>query len=239
MKITMVGHSTVLIEADEQKILTDPYFGTWGNPAYARVGGPAMTREELQDVNIVLSSHNHWDHTDRRFFRSLPGKAPVLVPGRAKWFARLRGVRHPIGLAPWQEWRHGGVSVTSVPACHIDFATGFVIQSEDRRIYFAGDTYYRPFMREIGRRFHPDVTLMPVTTYRVPMTMGNRDALRAVRDLEPSVVIPIHLGVTPRSPLMRTRETPEGFARGVSEAGLETQVVILKDGESWSPPWQD
>jgi L-ascorbate metabolism protein UlaG (beta-lactamase superfamily) len=236
MKITMVGHSTVLIEVDGRKILTDPYFGTWGNPAYARVGQPVMKRDEIKNVDLVLNSHNHWDHTDRRFFNSLPEKVPVLVPGWAKWLARLRGVRHPIGLASWREWQFDGISVISVPACHIDFATGFVIQSEDRRIYFAGDTYYRPFMKEIGGRFHPGVALIPVTTYRIPMTMDNRSALRAVRDLKPSVVIPIHLGVTPRSPLMQTQETPEGFALGVSEAGLETQVVILKDGESWSPP---
>ena len=63
MRITMIGHSTVLIEAGGMKILTDPYFGTWGNPAYKRLAPPARKREELRDVDLVLVSHNHWDHT--------------------------------------------------------------------------------------------------------------------------------------------------------------------------------
>lgn len=57
MKVTMVGHSAVLIEAAGTRILTDPYFGSWGNPAYARREPPAFTRESLRDVDLVLLSH--------------------------------------------------------------------------------------------------------------------------------------------------------------------------------------
>ena len=71
MKVTMIGHSTVLIEAAGMKILTDPYFGTWGNLAYKRTAPPSRTREELEAVDLVLVSHNHWDHTDSRYFRAL------------------------------------------------------------------------------------------------------------------------------------------------------------------------
>src|SRR5271157_6020805 len=79
MKITMIGHSTVLIEAAGKRVLTDPYFGLRGNPAYARVRPPARSREELTDVDLVLISHNHWDHTDRKFLRMLPPSAPVFA----------------------------------------------------------------------------------------------------------------------------------------------------------------
>jgi L-ascorbate metabolism protein UlaG (beta-lactamase superfamily) len=88
-------------------------------------------------------------------------------------------------------------------------------------------------MAQIGERFQLDVALMPVTTFRIPMTMGEKGAVRAARDLRPSVIIPIHLGVQPRSPLMRTKHSPEGFRQRLREAGLETTVVILRDGESW------
>jgi L-ascorbate metabolism protein UlaG (beta-lactamase superfamily) len=128
----------------------------------------------------------------------------------------------------------GAITITAVPAWHIAVTRGYVIESEGKRVYFAGDTYYGPFMREIGQRFQLDVALIPVTTFRVPMTMGEKAAVRAVHDLNPSVVIPIHLGVRPRSPLLRTNHTPEGFARRVSEAGLEAEIVILKEGESWT-----
>jgi L-ascorbate metabolism protein UlaG (beta-lactamase superfamily) len=89
-------------------------------------------------------------------------------------------------------------------------------------------------MKEIGQRFELDVALLPVATYRIPMTMGERSAVRAVKDLIPSVVIPIHLGVRPRSPLLRTSHSAEGFAQRVREAGLKAEIVVLKEGETWT-----
>jgi L-ascorbate metabolism protein UlaG (beta-lactamase superfamily) len=234
MQITMIGHSTVLIEAGGQKMLTDPYFGVWGNIAYARLAPPAKTRKELRDVNLVLISHNHWDHTDRQFLRVLAEDVPVLTPSWTRWVTKLLGAKTLIGMKAWEEKRFGALTVTAVPAWHIAVTIGYVVESEGKSVYFAGDTYCGPFMKEIGQRFHLDLALMPVTTFRTPMTMGEKSAVRAVRDLRPSVVIPIHLGVRPRSPLLRTSHTPGGFARRVSEAGPETEVVILKEGESWT-----
>jgi len=233
MKITMIGHSTVLIEAGGKKILTDPYFSTWGNPAYARVAPPARKREELKDIDLVLVSHNHFDHTDPRFFRSLSSSVPVLAPRATSWMTRLKGARNVIGIAKWEEKQFGSIRVTAVPARHVTVTRGFVIQAEGKNVYFAGDTYYRPFMKEIGTRFTLDLALMPVTTYRTPMTMGERSAVKAARDLSPKVVIPIHLGIHPRSPLIRTSQTPERFRKRCQDAGLNVEVIILREGESW------
>jgi L-ascorbate metabolism protein UlaG (beta-lactamase superfamily) len=232
MKITMIGHSTVLIETAGQKIITDPYFGLWGNIAYARIAPPAKTREELQDVNLVLISHNHWDHTDSKFLRSLGNDVPVLAPGSSAWVTKLKGAKNVIGIKTWEKKQIGEITVTAVQAVHSTKTSGYIIESEGKTIYFAGDTYYRPFMKNIGQRFKIDVALMPVTTFRIPMTMGEKSAVHAARDLKPTVIIPIHLGIKPRSPLLRTNHTPEGFMRRVSLAGLETKLVILKDGES-------
>jgi L-ascorbate metabolism protein UlaG (beta-lactamase superfamily) len=234
MQITMIGHSTTWIEADGAKILTDPYFGTWGNPAYKHLAPPARSREAFGDVDLVLVSHNHWDHVDRQFLRALPESVPVVTPKRAKWLTQLNGAKHPVGLALWEEKRFGQVTITTVPALHPALAGGFVIQVEGKCIYFAGDTYYGAFMAKIGRRFTIDVALMPVTTYRIPMTMGEKAAVRAVIDLEPTTVIPIHLGIQPRPPLLRTNHTPEGFARRIHDAGVKTNVILLKENESWS-----
>jgi L-ascorbate metabolism protein UlaG (beta-lactamase superfamily) len=234
MKITMIGHSTVRMEVGGKRILTDPWFGRFGNPAYARVQPPALTREQLRDVDLVLVSHNHFDHTDRRFLRSLPESTPVLAPAVTAWMTRLKGGRNVIGLAPWKRAEFGDVSVTSVPARHVTFTIGYVIAGEGKQIYFAGDTYFAGFMPRIAREFHLDVALMPVTTFRIPMTMGEKSALRAAQVLAPKTIIPIHLGIRPRSPLLRTSQTPEGFQERARQAGLPTNVVILHDGESWS-----
>jgi L-ascorbate metabolism protein UlaG (beta-lactamase superfamily) len=236
MKITMIGHSTVLIEVAGGRILTDPYFGLHGNPAYARPRPPARSREELSNVDLVLVSHNHFDHIDRRFLLALPQSVPVLAPAASAWMTRLKGGRNVTGLKPWERKSFAAVSITAVPARHVTFAVGYIIEADGKRIYFAGDTYLAAFMERIGREFRPDVALIPVTTFRIPMTMGETQAVEAVRLLAPEVVIPIHLGLRPRSPLMRTAHTPEGFRERASQAGLKAEIVILQEGQSWMPP---
>lgn len=233
MKIMMVGHSTVLMDIAGHSLLTDPYLGRRGNPAYARVAPPAETAEKLNAVDLVLVSHNHWDHTDRRFFRLLAPSVPVLAPRGSAWVTRAKGAKNVTGLGKWEQKEFGAIRVTAVPALHIALTRGFVIEGENKSVYFAGDTYYGKFMKEIGRRFKLDLAFLPVTTFRIPMTMGERDAVKAARDLSPKLVIPIHLGIQPRSALLRTRETPEGFAQCVRAVGLTCEVKILREGQSW------
>lgn len=234
MRITMIGHSTVLIESEGKRIITDPYFGSWGHLAYKRLAPPAKKRDQLKDVDLVLISHNHWDHTDSQYLRLLADDVPVIVPNWVKWQTRLKGAKNVTGIKAWQSQYFGQVTVTAVPAVHLAVTVGFVVQSEGKQVYFAGDTYYGPFMEEIGQRFQLDVALMPVTTYRIPMTMGEKGAVRAVQALKPTIVIPIHLAVAPRSPLLRTDHTPEGFTRRLREARSTAKVVILQEGETWA-----
>lgn len=233
IRITMIGHSTVLLEIGGMRILTDPFFGTRGNPAYRRIAPPAATREEMADVDLVLLSHDHWDHFDRRFFRMLPPSAPVVVPAVTRGWMRLRGVRRPVGIRRWDSLRHHGVTVWSVPAAHFCVAHGFVLEHGPQRVYFAGDTFHGRFHERIARELAPAVVLLPVTTYRLPMTMGEDQAVRAVGDLQPQVVIPIHLGIEPRSPLLRSSQTVERFAEKLHRVAPSVQVVHLREGRSW------
>jgi L-ascorbate metabolism protein UlaG (beta-lactamase superfamily) len=232
-RITMIGHSTVLLEMGGMRILTDPFFGTRGNPAYRRVAPPAATREEMADVDLVLLSHDHWDHFDRRYFRMLPTSVPVVVPASARGWMRLRGVSSPVGIRPWDSLRHHGVTVWGVPARHFAVASGFVLEHGRQRIYFAGDTFHGRFHERIARELAPAIALLPATTYRLPMTMGEDQAVRAVGDLQPQVVIPIHLGLDPRSHLLRGSQTVERFAEKLHRAAPEVQVVRLREGDSW------
>jgi len=233
MRITMIGHSTVLIETDGKKILTDPYWGKWGNLAYARLGIPAKSRQELREVDGVLISHDHWDHVDGKYLRLL-GDTPVIVPHPTRWIFKLLGGRNVSGIKVWESITIGEITITAVPAVHMTIAMGYVLQSENKRVYFSGDTFYSHFMHDLGRKFQLDVALMPVTTYRIPMTMGEKQAVQAVRVLKPAVVMPIHLGIKPRSPLLRTNQTPEHFAQRLDENGIATKVVILREGESYT-----
>jgi L-ascorbate metabolism protein UlaG (beta-lactamase superfamily) len=231
MRFTMIGHCTVLIEAAGKRILTDPFFSSSGNLAYGRVCPPARPRKELQGVDGVLVSHAHWDHVDGSYLRGI-GPTPVITPAATRWLIRLYGGRNVSGIKPWEGTHLGDLTVTAVPAIHLISTVGFVLSAEGRNLYFAGDTYYGSFMEEIGRRFRLDAALLPVTTYRLPMTMGETQAVRAVQALKPAVVVPMHLGLVPHSPLLRTRQSPEGFARRLREAGNTARVVVLREGES-------
>jgi L-ascorbate metabolism protein UlaG (beta-lactamase superfamily) len=232
MKITMIGNCTVLIETGDTQIITDPYFGHTGSPIYERLTLPIQTREELKDVDLVLISHDHWDHTDSQYLRLLSSRTSVVTPKQAQRAIESRGVKNVAGIRVWETQNFGDTTVTAVPATHIVPTIGFVVQSEGKRVYFAGDTYYRPFMKEIGRRFQIDVALLPVSQDRFPLTMDPENALRAVRALSPHVVIPIHLSVALRLPFLRASHTVDRFQRKVREAGLECSVVILHEGQS-------
>ena len=112
MQITMIGHSTVLIETAGQKILTDPYFGVRGNPAYMRVAPPGKSRTECAGADLVLISHNHWDHADREFLRML-GAVPVLVPNPVKWVTKaLYNPENIIGIRVWEEKHFGSLKIS-------------------------------------------------------------------------------------------------------------------------------
>lgn len=233
MHLTMIGHSTVLIEAAGVRLLTDPYLSRFGHIAYGRLAPPALSREDLREVDGVLVSHSHWDHTDRKYFRSLDPSVPVVIPSGISLVMRLKGARTLVPLERWESYSIGDARVTAVPASHIARTAGYVIEVEGRTLYFAGDTYHRRFMEEIGRRFSIDVALMPVTTFRIPPTMGERGGLAAARDLQPKVIIPIHLGIQPRSFLLRSSESVPGFERRLRASGLEMPVVHLEAGQQW------
>ncbi len=231
--ISMIGHSSVLLELGGMRILTDPYFGG-GNLVYARVNPPASSRESLRDVDLVLISHNHFDHADGDYLKLLPTSTPVVAPAKAAWVTKRKGAQNVVGAELWQPITFGRVKVTAVPAHHSTVTRGFIIESAGPPIYFAGDTYYGKFMERVASDYKPRVVLMPVATFRLPPTMGAKGALAATRTLKPDVIIPIHLGIKPRNPLLRTAETPERFAEQLRRESLPGKVVILREGQQWA-----
>ena len=230
----MIGHCTVLIEtADGLHILTDPFFGIWHNPFYGRFTPPARTRQELLDVDMVLVSHNHFDHADARFLHMLPDTTPVVVPRLAARFTRLLGARYTIGLRTWESCTLGGAKITAVPAIHLAIANGYVIEADGQTLYFAGDTRYGKFLAEIGRRFRPQVAMLPVSTYRIAMTLSERETIQAAIDLQVEALIPIHQAMGSRLKLLQPQSSPGNLKLRPQESGSQTQVVILKEGITW------
>jgi N-acyl-phosphatidylethanolamine-hydrolysing phospholipase D len=179
-----IGHSTYLIEVDGLTILTDPVWDNYCSPfpirALRRFSEPPIPLADLPPIDIVLLSHNHYDHLDAKTVSALHRFHPQIewiVPERvAPWF-RKRGIQNVIELTRWKTQNVKTCKITAVPAQHFSGRTlwdknkthwnGYVLETPTKRLYFVGDTGYNSKeFKEIGERFgHMDLSLIPIGSY--------------------------------------------------------------------------
>jgi L-ascorbate metabolism protein UlaG (beta-lactamase superfamily) len=250
--VTFIGHSTFLLRTATTVILTDPVFtshaGPFGRLGPARVRPAAIAARDLPPVDIVLASHNHYDHLQPYSLRLFKETATFVTP---------LGVGTQLGLPPrrtiheldwWQSARVGGAEITCVPAQHFSARTpwdrnrtlwcGFVVRVDGVTVYFAADTGYTPQFKEIGQRCPSiDVALLPIGAYEprwfmAPVHMNPDEAVRTHLDVRARVSIGMHFGTfqltdegidEPLRALERARE---------SEGVTSTEFRVLDFGES-------
>jgi len=187
VRITWVGHATFLIQAGPVNVLTDPVWSDTVSPIPGlgprRLVAPGLAFDALPPIDIVLLSHDHYDHLDaptvRRLARRHPGAAWIAPVGYRRWLRR-RGVRQIRELDWWEPTRPDvagvTVTVTALPVQHWTRRTpidtgrrlwaSFGLETPDARIYFAGDSGYCPAFSEIGGRMGPfDAALLPIGAY--------------------------------------------------------------------------
>jgi L-ascorbate metabolism protein UlaG (beta-lactamase superfamily) len=215
--VTFIGHATFLIQTAAGNILTDPMYGQHAGPLTIfgprRVRQPAVRFEDLPAIAIVLLSHNHYDHCDLGTLRDLARKFNPLVvtPVGNAPLVRSAGIQRVEELDWWQQSAATPLPISLTPARHFSARTlldrnralwgGFVIAAAGRRIFFAGDTAYGDFFREIRRRGAApiDLALLPIGAYeprwfmRV-VHMNPTEAVQAHVDLEASQSIGMHFG---------------------------------------------
>jgi N-acyl-phosphatidylethanolamine-hydrolysing phospholipase D len=180
---TWIGHSTVLLQLGGLNVITDPVFCQRAFPVQwlgpRRVMDPAVSLDELPPLDVVLLSHNHYDHLDRsavkRIARAHP-RATWFVPLKLGDYVRRWGVREIIELDWWQGASKGSLRVTATPARHMSARRlgdrnstlwcGFALEANGLRVFFAGDTAYHPEFREISARCGPfDFVMIPIGAY--------------------------------------------------------------------------
>jgi L-ascorbate metabolism protein UlaG (beta-lactamase superfamily) len=241
MRLTYVGHSTVLIAMDETRIITDPVLRM--RVAHLRRRGP-IELDSLGEVDAVLISHAHMDHLDAPSLKLLRGDPQVVVPrGAARYLGTSgRVVEVDVG----DQLDIGMLKVTATHAQHDGRrlpigaaapALGYRIWGR-RSVYFAGDTDRFDGMADIGRA-GVDVALLPVSGWGSRLPPGHLDPLGAARALAlltPKVVVPIHWGtlapvITSRLRAKRDTAAHE-FARHAASLAPEVDVVILPPGGS-------
>jgi L-ascorbate metabolism protein UlaG (beta-lactamase superfamily) len=162
LTVTRVAHSTVLIDLDRQRPLTDP----WSSERWSyHHGEPHGIRlEHLPRLDGVLVSRDHYDHFDLDSFRRYPDKQVPLVLKRglaAK--ARAAGFGDVRELDAWETARLGPVAVTAAPGKHKVPEITFVLEGSGHTVYLGADSLFMPELRELARRFpRPDLALVPV-----------------------------------------------------------------------------
>src|SRR5688572_20851315 len=180
--VTFIGHSTILIQTSTGNVLTDPMYSHRAGPLNLfgprRVRPPAVLFEDLPPISLVLLSHNHYDHCDLRTLRRLARRFDplVLTPlGNAR-LVRSTGIRRVEELDWWQQAATSELPVTLTPAHHFSARGlfdrnralwgGFVVAADGVRLYFAGDTAYASFFRDVRLRLGPiDLALLPIGAY--------------------------------------------------------------------------
>lgn len=244
IKVTDIGHSTMLIEISTVKVLTDPWFTDpiAGIVTHARRIG--MQIEDLPELDLILISHSHFDHCDLKAIARLNRSAAVIVP-EEKTAARIRklGYSQVTMLAPWESRLVSTVCVTALPANHLAPECTYVLSSGDSALYFGGDTRFMKEMGEIGEKFDLTLALLPINGLTFPfvgkVVMDPIDAAEAAMQLKARVVIPIHYNISLTVPFLKrlfergATGTPEQLAAELRRRNRYVKMVPLSPGESW------
>lgn len=208
--VSWVGHATFLIQICGINILTDP---VWAKRMgfVGRMADPGMPMNELPEIDVVLISHNHYDHLHFKSLKQLKGQPQFLVPdGLAETFKR-RGLVNVQEFQWWNEKLIGDVLFTFVPAQHWSKRTlwdtnlslwgGWIIRSREencKTIYFAGDSGYFRGFRVIGNRFGKiNIALLPIGCYEPEWFMcvqhvTPEQAVSAFLDTGAEYFVPMH-----------------------------------------------
>lgn len=257
---TWIGHSTVLLQLGPLNVLTDPVWSERASPLRwvgpRRLMPPALEFDALPDIDLVLLSHNHYDHLDAPTVRRIARRfrhASWLCPMRLGPMLRSLGVRHLVERDWWQSIEHPDYVVTCTPAQHFSARgfgdrgdtlwCGWTLETDGVRVYFAGDTALHPEFGTIRSRLGPfDLVLLPIGAYEPRWFMGTvhmnpEDAIEAYRALArdsdpPPACLAIHWG-TFRLTDEPVDEPPRRFAQGWAQAGLpQSANWTLAHGET-------
>jgi len=258
-RLTWVGHATVLLQLAGCNVLTDPVWSHRASPLQwlgpARLVPAALPFDALPPIDVVLLSHDHYDHLDRRTVRRLHERFGerltwVTPLGYAAWFARL-GITRLAELDWWQSASFpSGLRCTALPARHWSrrlpwegrtrhWASFALAAADGTRIYFGGDSGYAPLYGQIGERMGPfDAVLLPIGAYEPrwfmhTAHMNPEEAVQAWVDLGArGAFVPLHWGTFRLSdePFL---EPPVRLRSAWRERRLpERELRVLRHGET-------
>jgi L-ascorbate metabolism protein UlaG (beta-lactamase superfamily) len=265
LRITMIGHATVLIQAAGRNLLVDPMWSERASPfdfvGPKRANAPGVAFEQLPPIDVVLLTHNHYDHLDMATMQRLWARDQprIIAPlGNDAVVARSR----PEIVVESRDWREtveigGGVTVWLHPAHHwsargiadrrMALWCGYVIETPVGVIYIAGDTGYgdgRIFL-EVGHRFPVvDVAVLPIGAYAPRWFMKDQrvnpaEAVRIMENCGARQALGVHWGTFPLTDEERS-DPANALAEALAEAGIEPgRFLPFEPGQQWDCPGPD
>ncbi|MBU2703720.1 L-ascorbate metabolism protein UlaG (beta-lactamase superfamily) [Sporomusaceae bacterium BoRhaA] len=213
-KVIWFGHSTVLLEMEGKRVLLDPMFSNSPSP-FSLFGGKRFSKvlpiemKKLPPIDIVILSHDHYDHLDYNSIMQLRDKTRLFcVPNGVgirlkKWGIDQEKIRE---FDWWNELIVQGLTLACTPARHFSGRSLFdrnttlwcswVITGKQTRVFFSGDGGYGPHFEQIGKKYGPfDLTLMECGQYDARWSaihMLPEETIQAHIDVRGHSMIPIH-----------------------------------------------
>ncbi|MBK5362151.1 MBL fold metallo-hydrolase [Bacillus sp. TH50] len=214
--VTWFGHSASLLKIEGKKLLLDPMFGDASSPfpvfnSKRYSGAFSLEHDELQEIDAIIISHNHYDH--------LNYKSIMRLKDHAKHFYVPIGVACYLikwGVSPnkisehnwWDEITFDNIKLVCAPARHFSGRSmtdkdrslwcSWLILGQETKVFFSGDSGYAPHFKEIGENYGPfDLTLMECGQYDTRWSaihMLPEETVQAHIDVKGELLVPIHWG---------------------------------------------
>ncbi len=261
LRVTCIGHSSLLIQVANLNLLIDPVWAERASPLRwtgpRRHNPPAIALEDLPPIDVVLITHNHYDHLDTATLERLwrDHRPRVITPLGNDTIIRASVPDIGVGTGDW--WDRftvsGDVGITIVPSYHWSSRSltdrrmalwgGFVLETPSGVVYCAGDTAYRDgkLFREIGARFEPPaIAILPIGAYEPRWFMATQhvnpeEAVQIALDLRARQVLGVHWGTFPLTD--EPYDEPEiRFTQAVRSHNLSSSnFLALRPGQVWTP----
>ncbi len=212
--LTWIGHSTVMVQMDGVTILTDPIWSDRASPLRwfgpKRYTEPGISLDDIPRIDVVLISHDHYDHLDKATLKRLGNTPLYFVPLGVGKLLRRYGIVNYVELDWWDSAVYMGIRFLCTPAQHFSgrgvfdlnrrLWCGWAVRGRANSFFFGGDTGYFPGFDEIGRKIGPfDAALLSIGAYlpqwfMSPVHLSPAEAVKACEDLRAETLMAIHWG---------------------------------------------
>jgi len=247
-----INHSTFLLQIDGMTILTDPIFSDYCSPVpvppMKRHRPPGVSLDLLPDIDLVLVSHNHYDHLDKWSIAQISKRwnPQFICPLGNKTTVESMGASQVIEIDWYESSLFKTLNITATPTNHFSSRglydrntslwSGFMISGTERQIYFLGDSGYSDIFKEVRSKLgHIDLALIPIGAYKPrwfmgPIHISPEEAVQVHKDLQSPKSVAMHFGTFALADDNPERAITE-FAKALKDQEIsDTEFSIIEEG---------